>query len=201
MVTGGGLSPDGTRWIPARQGYLLPVQVLAKLFRGKFLAGLKEAYQSGELRLTGSVAPLADPHRFRQLLDTLYRQNWVVYAKRPFGGARQVYRYLGRYTHRVAISNARLLAKNEAGVRFRYRDYRDAGRNATTKLARCQALFEAKANVPQHATSGDETIPQALERQQCPRCHQQLQRWTWEAGNMPPAALIPTLCVPILDSS
>lgn len=201
VVTGGGLSPDGTRWIPARQGYLLPVQVLAKLFRGKFLAGLKEAYQSGELRLTGSVAPLADPHRFRQLLDTLYRQNWVVYAKRPFGGARQVYRYLGRYTHRVAISNARLLAKNEAGVRFRYRDYRDAGRNATTKLARCQALFEAKANVPQHATSGDETIPQALERQQCPRCHQQLQRWTWEAGNMPPAALIPTLCVPILDSS
>jgi hypothetical protein len=128
VVTGGGLAHDGTRWIPARQGFLLPVKVLAKLFRGKFLAGLKEAYRSRKLQLTGSVSSLLHPHAFQSLLARLYRQNWVVYAKRPFGGAEQVYRYLGRYTHRVAISNARLIAMNADGVCFRYKDYRVAGR-------------------------------------------------------------------------
>ncbi|MFQ5694991.1 MAG: IS91 family transposase [Terriglobia bacterium] len=125
VVTGGGLSPDGRRWVAARQGYLLPVKVLSKLFRGKFLAGLKDAYQSAELKLTGSVAPLAEPRRFAELLDRLYRQDWVVYAKPPFGGAEQVYRYLGRYTHRVAIANARLVSMHGAEVRFRYKDYAD----------------------------------------------------------------------------
>lgn len=125
VVTGGGLSPDGRQWIAARQGYFLPVKVLSKLFRGKFLAGLKEAYAAGELQLTGSVAELADPPRFQHFLETLYRQAWVVYAKSPFGGAEQVYRYLGRYTHRVAISNGRLIALEEGQVRFRYKDYAD----------------------------------------------------------------------------
>ncbi len=135
VVTGGGLSPDGTRWISARQGYLLPRTVLAKLFRGKFLAELRSAYRNNELRLSGSVESLADPAHFRELLTTLYRQNWVVYAKRPFGGAAQVYRYLGRYTHRVAISNARLVAMNEGRVRFRYRDYRDDSRTKEMTLS------------------------------------------------------------------
>ncbi len=125
VVSGGGLSPDGSRWIPARRGYLLPVKVLGKLFRGKFLAGLREAYCSGGLRLSGSVAALIDPVCFRELLTTLSRQNWVVYAKPPFGGADQVYRYLGRYTHRVAISNGRLLSLEDGQVRFRYKDYTD----------------------------------------------------------------------------
>jgi hypothetical protein len=125
VVTGGGLSPDASQWIAARQGYLLPVKVLSKLFRGKFLAGLKEAYHGGELELTGSVADLANPRRFRRLLDGLYRQAWVVYAKSPFGGAEQVYRYLGRYTHRVAISNGRLISLEEGQVRFRFKDYAD----------------------------------------------------------------------------
>ncbi len=135
VVTGGGLSPDGTRWISARQGYLLPVKVLAKLFRGKFLAELRSAYRNNELRLSGSVEALVDPAHFRELLTTLYRQDWVVYAKRPFGGAAQVYRYLGRYTHRVAISNARLVAMNEGRVRFRYRDYRDDSRTKEMTLS------------------------------------------------------------------
>ena len=135
VVTGGGLSPGGTRWISARQGYLLPVKVLAKLFRGKFLAELRSAYRNNELRLSGSVEALTDPAHFRELLTTLYRQNWVVYAKRPFGGAAQVYRYLGRYTHRVAISNARLVAMNEGRVRFRYRDYRDDSRTKEMTLS------------------------------------------------------------------
>ena len=109
--------------------------MLAKLFRGKFLAELRSAYRNNELRLSGSVESLADPAHFRQLLTTLYRQAWVVYAKRPFGGAAQVYRYLGRYTHRVAISNARLVAMNEGRVRFRYRDYRDDSRTKQMTLS------------------------------------------------------------------
>ena len=125
VVTGGGLSPDGARWTSARQRYLLPVKVLGKLFRGKFLAGLQQAYRAGELRLTGSTASLATLARFRRLLGTLYRRAWVVYAKPPFGAAEQVYRYFGRYTHRVAISNARLVSLEEGQVRFRYKDYAD----------------------------------------------------------------------------
>jgi hypothetical protein len=128
VVTGGGLSLDGQRWVAAQQGYLFPVKVLARLFRGKFLAGLKTAHDQGRLNLTGSVAPLAEPRRFRQWLTKLYRQNWIVYAKPPLGGAEQVYRYLGRYTHRVAISNGRLVSLEAGRVRFRYKDYADASR-------------------------------------------------------------------------
>jgi hypothetical protein len=84
VVTGGGLSPDGSRWLATRPGYLLPVKVLARLFRGKFLAGVKEAYHAGELSFAGSVAALAEPEAFRRWLDVLYRQDWVVYAKPPF---------------------------------------------------------------------------------------------------------------------
>jgi Putative transposase/Transposase zinc-binding domain len=116
VVTGGGLAPDGSRWIATRPGYFLPVQVLGRLFRGKFLAGVRRAYEDGQLTLpVGSDVP--------QLLDRLYRQNWVVYAKPPFGGAEQVFRYLGRYSHRVAISNSRLLTLEDGRVSFRWKDY------------------------------------------------------------------------------
>jgi len=135
VVTGGGLSLDGQRWIAGREDYFLPVHVLGRLFRGKFLAGLKAAYQRGELTLTGSVADLADPPQFRRWLAGLYRQNWVVYAKPPFGGPQQVYRYLGRYTHRVAISNSRLLAMEDGHVRFRYKDYADGNQHKEMTLA------------------------------------------------------------------
>ena len=134
VVTGGRLSPDGQRWVAGREDYFLPVRVLGQLFRGKFLAELKAAYQAGKLTLSGSVSPLQDPRQFRRLLGTLYRQRWVVYAKPPFGGARQVYRYLGRYTHRVAISNRRLLALDEGRVTFRYKDYADGGRGKQMTL-------------------------------------------------------------------
>ena len=129
------MSPDGEQWVSAREGYLLPVKVLGKLFRGKFLAGLRQAYDAGDLQLTGSVASLTQPQVFRRLLGVLYRQDWVVYAKQPFGGAEQVYRYLGRYTHRVAISNARLLSHENGRVCFRYKNYADAGRNKTMALS------------------------------------------------------------------
>jgi hypothetical protein len=134
VVTGGGLSPNGQCWVSARQGYLLPVRVLAKLFRGKFLAGVRQAYDRGELNLTGSIASLAQPQAFGKLLTALYGRDWIVYAKPPFGGAEQVYRYLGRYTHRVAISNARLLAHQDGRVKFRYKDYADGSRTKVMQL-------------------------------------------------------------------
>jgi hypothetical protein len=135
VVTGGGLSADGQRWVSTRPGYLLPVRALGRLFRGKFLAGLKTAYDRHELELSGSVAALAAPPAFGQLMGRLYRQNWVVYAKPPFGGAEQVYRYLSRYTHRVAISNGRLMALEADRVRFRYKDYADGCRSKQMSLA------------------------------------------------------------------
>jgi hypothetical protein len=134
VVTGGGLSIDGQRWVAGREDYLLPVRVLGQLFRGKFLAGLKAAYQAGQLKLTGSVDSLREPLAFRRLLGTLYRQRWVVYAKPPFGGAAHVYRYLGRYTHRVAISNRRLISLNEDRVTFSYKDYADGARGKQMTL-------------------------------------------------------------------
>lgn len=121
IVTGGGLSLDGARWVEGRRGYLFPVKVLGALFRGKLLAALTQAYDRGELDLRGGAAALADPAAFAALRDALYKKAWVVYAKAPFGGAEQVFRYLGRYTHRVGLSNHRLLSMDEHGVRFRTR--------------------------------------------------------------------------------
>jgi hypothetical protein len=131
VVTGGGLSLDGQRWVAGQRQYFLPVKVLGKLFRGKFLAALKAMYQARQLTLTGSVAHLNDPHAFQQLLDTLYGRKWIVYAKRPFGNPALVFRYLGRYSHRVAISNSRLVSMDEHQVTFHWKDYADGH---TTKL-------------------------------------------------------------------
>lgn len=115
IVTGGGLSPDGTRWVPAphRRGrYLFPVEVMKALFRGKLLAALDQAYERGELEWD------AGPASFEKLRDQLYRKDWCVYCKPPFGGAKQVFSYLGRYTHRVGISNQRLISMDQHGVTF-----------------------------------------------------------------------------------
>jgi hypothetical protein len=121
IVTGGGLHPDGDRWSPAREGYLFPAKVLGSLFRGKLTASLAAAYQAGTLDLSGACAPLAEPKVFARLRDQLYRTNWVAYCKQPFAGPEQVFRYLGRYTHRVGLSNQRLLALSDQGVHFRTR--------------------------------------------------------------------------------
>ncbi len=133
-ATGGGLSPDGQRWIAGRENYFLPVRVLGQLFRGKFLARLNAAYQAGVLTLAGSVESLRDPANFRRLRGALYRKRWIVYAKPPFGGASQVYRYLGRYTHRVAISNRRLVSMEQDRVTFQYKDYADQHRHKQMTL-------------------------------------------------------------------
>lgn len=134
VVTGGGLSADGDHWIVGRQRYFLPLKLLGSLFRGKFLAFLERARNAGELDFQGSTADLADPMVWAGLRDRLYRKDWIVYAKRPFGDAEQVIKYLGRYIHRVAISNYRIVDFSEGKVSFTYKDYRDEGRKKVMTL-------------------------------------------------------------------
>ena len=122
VVPAGGLSPDHTRWIRSRDNYFLPKEVLAELFRGKFVDALKDAFQNGQLRFHGDLKLLAQPEIFAAWLRPLHRQDWVVYLKRPFGGPAYVVQYLGRYTHRVAISNHRLVSFKDGQVTFRWRD-------------------------------------------------------------------------------
>jgi hypothetical protein len=117
VVPGGGLSPDGSRWISCKSGFFLPVRVLSKVFRGKFIDLLKRARKSGELVGTENDST------FEQLLDASVKHDWVVYAKPPFGGPEQVLKYLSRYTHRIAISNRRLVAMDDQTVTFKYKDY------------------------------------------------------------------------------
>jgi hypothetical protein len=124
VVAGGGLSPDGTRWIACRPGFFLPVRVLSRLFRRVFLQYLQAAYDAGTLRLVGSLESLQDWSAWTAALAAVRQQEWVVYAKRPFVGPQQVVDYVGRYTHRVAISNHRLLDMDGGQIRFTYKDYR-----------------------------------------------------------------------------
>ena len=123
VVTAGVLSPDGERWIAAKPGFLFPVRALSAVFRGKYLDELIKAYEHDELRFGGSTATLADPGDFRRFVGALTIHDWVVYAKPPFAGAQQLFEYLGRYTHRVAIANHRLVSFENNQVHFRWRDY------------------------------------------------------------------------------
>jgi hypothetical protein len=122
ILAAGGLSPDHSRWISSSRRFFLHIKVLSRVFRGKFVAGLKTAFNSGDLHFHGTLQYLADPRAFRAWLRTLFRQDWVVYAKRPFGGPEHALRYLGAYTHCVAISNHRLVALSDGQVTFRWRD-------------------------------------------------------------------------------
>jgi hypothetical protein len=122
VIPAGGLSSDGTRWIRSRPRFFLPIQVLRRVFRGKFVAGLKSAFQRKQLHLSGNLACLAQPKIFASWLRPLFRKDWIVYSKPPFGGPEYVLHYLGRYTHRVAISNHRLVAFEDGAVTFRWRD-------------------------------------------------------------------------------
>jgi hypothetical protein len=142
VVTGGGLSCDATgkvdaspRWLACRPGFFLPVRVLSRVFRGKFLAGLGAAFDQGQLHLPGNLHRVVDPGCRAAWWQTLYAHDWVVYSKRPFGGPAQVLKYLARYTHRVAISNSRLVELRDGRVTFRYKDYADDRRQKTMTLA------------------------------------------------------------------
>ena len=134
VVPAGGLSLDRARWIACRPRFLLPVRVLSALFRGLFLHYLKQAYEQGKLQFAGSLEDLTHPAAFNRLVKHARKLNWAVYAKRPFGGPQQVLDYLGRYTHRVAISNHRLLALEDGSVTFSWKDYRDAGASKVMSL-------------------------------------------------------------------
>jgi len=140
VIPAGGISPDLTRWGHPRYPFFLPVKVLSRVFRGKFIAGLKRLYRRRKLRCAGPSAALADEKQFRELLRRLHRQDWVVYAKPAFGGPRQVLRYLGRYTHRVAISNHRLLSFDGECVTFRWKDYAHGNQQRQMTLAATEFL-------------------------------------------------------------
>jgi hypothetical protein len=129
IVPGGGISRDGNKWVACRPGFFLPVRVLSRLFRRLFLQKLVAAHQAGELQFFNGHAALANPQDFATFLAPLRNSEWVVYSKRPFGGPKQVLRYLARYTHRVAISNRRLIAFDNKSVTFKWKDYRIEGRD------------------------------------------------------------------------
>jgi hypothetical protein len=194
VVTGGGLSRDGERWIPTRANYLFPVKVLSQLFRGKFLAALRGAHGRGEIRI-------AHGRTLERVIAKLRKKDWVVYAKPPFEGARHVYEYLGRYTHRVAISNQRLLEMDDEGIRFRTRNGESvklpalefirrfllhvlprryvkirhygllAASNAKTRLEIARQRLEEDGPPPKAAVAVDSPVsPDVQEPRLCPRC-------------------------------
>jgi hypothetical protein len=134
VVPGGGLSPDGMSWVSCRPGFFLPVKPLGRLFRGKFLAILADHHSRRRLLLPGSLRELDEPSRFAAWIDELRVTDWIVFAKKPFGGPEQVLKYLARYTHRVAISNHRLLAMDDRMVSFRWKDYADGNASKVMTL-------------------------------------------------------------------
>jgi hypothetical protein len=134
LVTGGGLAPNGDQWRSAKKGFLFPVTALSTVFRSKYLELLAHAYKKGTLRFGGSTSPLAEDHAFHVFLTELKRAAWVVYAKAPFAGPEQVVSYLGRYTHRVAISNNRISGLDGDQVWFTWRDYRDGSKIKVMQL-------------------------------------------------------------------
>ena len=197
IVTGGGLADDDG-WVACRPNFLFPVRVIGALFRGKFLAGLVNAYEAGELEFVGTSAELSDPAAFATLRRSLYDQRWVVYAKRPFGGPEQVIRYLGLYTHRVGISSSRIVSIADDGIVFktrgdkrcrlhpdeflrrfllhvlphRFRKIRHYGlfapSNVGTRLATAQSLLAGMNRSARRASPLAESAPPRAER--CPSC-------------------------------
>jgi hypothetical protein len=141
IVPGGGLAPDADRWVGCRPGFFLPVRVLSRLFRRLFLQALSQAHRNGQLHFFGEPAELTDAGAFARWLAPLRSTEWVVYAKRPFAGPQAVLAYLSRYTHRVAISNRRLVAFDERGVTFRWKDYRATGRTRHKTMTLASAEF------------------------------------------------------------
>jgi hypothetical protein len=134
IVTGGGIAPNDKHWIYSRKKFFIPVKVLSKVFRGKFLSLLKDAYYNGRLTFKGSITALASQKGFMQLLNIVYTKEWVVYAKKPFGNAVNVIKYLGKYTHRIAISNHRILKIGDGKVSFKWKDYSDQSKQKTMTL-------------------------------------------------------------------
>lgn len=137
IVTGGGLSRDRKRWVPLpyTNKFCFPVRAMSKVFRGKFIYYLKLKYSNGNLNLPGNIKPLSKPHIFEQFVNSCVRKNWVVYLKKPFAGPESVVQYIGRYTHRVAVANQRLISLDNGQISFRYKDYRDHAKEKIMTLS------------------------------------------------------------------
>jgi hypothetical protein len=140
VVPGGGLSADHRQWTRSPPNFFLPVKVLSRVFRGKFVAGLKRLFRQRKLAFYGTCLPLANEKAFHAFLRTLFREDWVVYAKRPFGGPEHVLHYLARYTHRVAISNHRIVDVTDTHVTFRWKDYAHHNKRRTMTLSQEEFL-------------------------------------------------------------
>jgi hypothetical protein len=134
VVTGGALAPGGNCWVPAKRGFLFPVRALARVFRGKYLDALQQAHRAGQVRAPRACAHLREETAFTAWLKPLHSRDWVVYSKRPFAGPEQVLAYLGRYTHRVALTNERIVSAENGEIRFRYRDRARANRSKVLSL-------------------------------------------------------------------
>ena len=197
IVPGGGLSLDGTRWISSRSNFLVHVNVLARLFRGKMLAMLVDAHDAGQLKFFNTHTGLADKRTFKRFLAPLRRIQWVVHCKAPFAGPEQVLRYLSRYTHRVAISNRRLVAADDTGIAFRWKDYRverpwpledDDGFIRTSSSAAscctcCPRVSTASATTGSSPTATAPTTshgPRTVRRH--PACRRPATAASWHAG-------------------
>ena len=148
IVPGGGISPDRSRWVACPPGFFLPVRVLSRRFRDVFVRQLRAAFAGGDLRFPGALAALADPAAFAAHLDAVARIDWVVFAKPPFAGPEQVLGYLGRYTHRVAIANSRLVGFADGQVSFTWKDYRHDGKTKTMTLCRPTSSSAASCSTP-----------------------------------------------------
>jgi Putative transposase len=166
IVPGGGIAVDGTRWMRCRPGFLLPVRVLSRLFRRLFLTALADAHAAGRLRFFGEIEGLCRREVFARHLAPLRRKNWFVYAKPPFAGPEAVLAYLARYTHRVAIANSRLIALDERGLTFRYKDYRRNGqaRYRTMTLSADEFIRRFLLHVPAQRVSPHPPLRAAGER-------------------------------------
>jgi hypothetical protein len=140
VVPGGGIVPDGTRWVACRPGFFLPVRVLSRLFRRFFLEQLAQAHAKGQLHFSGALTTLHETQAFAAYLTPLHHREWVVYAKKPFGSAQRVLEYLGRYTHRVAISNNRLLSIDDEQITFRWKDYRQHDKQKQMTLSSAEFM-------------------------------------------------------------
>jgi Putative transposase/Transposase zinc-binding domain len=150
VLPAGGIAPDGARWVPCRPHFFLPVRVLSRRFRRLYLVGLAQLYAQGHLTLTGRCRALAEPPLWQRLLTALHDQEWVVYAKEPIQDPQHVLKYLARYTHRVAISNHRLVSLEDAQVTFRYKDYTRGHRLRTQTLDAVEFLRRLMLHVPPH---------------------------------------------------
>ncbi len=148
VVPGGGISPDGSQWINCRKSFFLPVRVLSRLFRKKFLVNLRKAFQKGKLKFHGELESLAGPTAFAALCQKADQVEWVVYAKRPFGGPEQALKYLARYTHRVAISNRRLRSLEDGRVTFEWKDYASGNQSKTMSLEAVEFIHRFLLHVP-----------------------------------------------------